>query len=144
MKENNDVVIYVDDSPSAREVVKEGFEGSGYLLRTATGVLDLENRLLSDPDTVKKVRLFIFDFEMPYLTGTQIASAMDKVYKELQDVPFVIFSGRPKDDVHKAIEDAKKRSESFARNYRGFIEKKKDSVAELVARTGEILNESSR
>ncbi len=132
------LVIYVDDSQSARQIVEEGFAGTGYALKTASGVLDLENRLLSDPDAVQKIRLFIFDFEMPYLTGTQIASALDKVYKELADIPFMIFSGRPKTEVSRAIEDAKNRSKSFSRNFRGYVEKKKDSVVELVSAVDQI------
>jgi CheY-like chemotaxis protein len=133
MKDQKNLIVFVDDSPSAREMVTDGFRDSGHALKTATGVIDLETRILSDPNTVKQVDLFIFDFDMPYLTGTQIASALDKVYKELKDIPFLIFSGRPQEDVLKAIEDAKKHSPTFARNFRGFVAKKGDSVSDLVA-----------
>jgi CheY-like chemotaxis protein len=139
MKDKKYLVVFVDDSPSAREMVKDGFRDSGHILKTATGVVDLETQILSDPVTVKQVDLFIFDFDMPYLTGTQIASALDKVYKELKDIPFFIFSGRPKEEVMKSIEDAKKHSATFGRNFRGFVGKKGESVEELLSEIGKIL-----
>ena len=139
MKDKKYVIVFVDDSPSAREMVQDGFRDTEFILKTASGVVDLESRILSDPSTVKQVALFIFDFDMPYLTGTQIASAMDKVYQELKDIPFVIFSGRPEEEVQKAIEAARKHSPSFARNYRGFVAKKGESITELLAEIGKIL-----
>lgn len=142
MKGDQYLIIFVDDSPSVREVVEDAFKEAGYLLKTAPGVVELENRVLSSPETLKHVDMFIFDFDMPYLTGTQIASAMDKVYSELADVPFLIFSGRPQEEVLEAIESAKKNSPTFAKNYRGFVPKKGDSVAELMAVMGNILKKS--
>jgi len=139
MKGKQYLVIFVDDSPSAREVVEDGFKDSGYLLVTAAGVVELENQVLTSSETLKQVDLFIFDFDMPYLTGTQIASAMDRVYAELKDVPFLIFSGRPQDEVLKSIETSKKSSPSFARNYKGFVPKKENSLSDLLAVVGKIL-----
>jgi CheY-like chemotaxis protein len=139
MKGDQYLVIFVDDSASAREVVEDGFRDTGYLLKTAAGVVELENRVLSSKENLKQVDMFIFDFDMPYLTGTQIASAMDKVYSELKNVPFLIFSGRPQEEVLKAIESAKKNSPTFAKNYRGYVPKKGDSVTELLATIGKIL-----
>jgi len=141
MRGGKPFIIFVDDSPSAREMVEEGLEEAGYELETATGVEDLESRLLSRPEAVKEIDLFIFDFEMPYLTGTQIAAAIDRVYKELKDTPFMIFSGRPRAEVEKAIAETRQWSKSFARNFRGYVEKQGDSVKELLAQVGRILKQ---
>jgi len=139
MKDKKYLIVFVDDSPSAREMVKDGFRETEYLVKTCSGVVDLETQILSDPVTVKQVDMFIFDFEMPYLTGTQIASALDKVYMELKDIPFFIFSGRPKEEVLKSIADAQKHSAAFARNFRGFVSKKGESIEELFAEIGKVL-----
>ena len=139
MKDKKYLIVFVDDSPSAREIVQDGLRDTGYMLKTATGVVDLETQILSDPVTVKQVDLFIFDFDMPYLTGTQIASALDKVYQELKDIPFFIFSGRPKEEVAKSIAEAQKYSPAFTRNYKGFVAKKGESVEELLAEISKVL-----
>ena len=144
MKGDQYLVIFVDDSASAREVVEDGFKDTGYLVKTAPGVVELENRILSSRENLKQVDMFIFDFDMPYLTGTQIASAMDKVYAELKDVPFLIFSGRPQEEVLKAIESAKQTSPSFAKNYRGFVPKKGDSIAEFLEAMGKVLKKNNQ
>jgi len=140
MRDNKSFVIFVDDSPSAREMVETGFEEAGYALETATGVVDLESRVLARPEAAKQVDLFIFDFEMPCLTGTQIAAAIDRVYKELKDTPFVIFSGRPRAEVEKAIAETRQWSKTFARNFRGYVEKQGESVEELLNQVGKVLN----
>ncbi len=45
---------------------------------------------------------------------------------------------RPREEVLKGIEAAKK-SRTFAQNFRGYIEKKGDSVDDLIAKIKEIL-----
>lgn len=139
MRDNKYLVIYVDDSPVAREMVIDGLKDTNYLLETANDAADLESRHLSDPNTLWQVDLFIFDFDMPEMTGTQIASVLDQLYKELKAIPFIIFSGRPREEVLASIAEASKYSSTFAKNFRGYIEKKGDSVAELIQKINEIL-----
>jgi len=139
MREDKYLIIYVDDSVMAQEMVSDGLKGTDYLVETANDVRDLEKRLLSEVNTLWQVDLFIFDFDMPDLTGAQIASSLDRVYKELKAIPFIIFSGKPREEVLKAIEAAQQSSPTFARNYRGYLEKKGESVGELLEKIQELL-----
>jgi CheY-like chemotaxis protein len=81
MRDNKKFIIYVDDSPVAREMVMDGLKDTDYLLETANDAADLETKHLSDLNTLWQVDLFIFDFDMPEMTGTQIASVLDQLYK---------------------------------------------------------------
>lgn len=139
MRNKKPFIIFVDDSPSAREIVKDEFKQANYLLKTASGVHELERMFNSDQKMVKEVDLFIFDFAMPEITGIQIASVIDRVYGKLKNVPFLIFSARPRPEVLKAISDAQNQSETFVRNFRGYVEKKSDSVSNLLIKINEVL-----
>jgi len=118
----------------------DGLKDTDYLLETANDAADLETKHLSDLNTLWQVDLFIFDFDMPEMTGTQIASVLDQLYKELKAVPFLIFSGRPRDEVLASIQEATKYSKAFAKNFRGYIEKKGGSVADLIKKIDEVLS----
>ena len=119
--------------------MEDALADTEYQLETATDVSDLETRLLSDANVLWQVDMFIFDFDMPEMTGTQIASVLDALYKELKANPFVIFSGRPRDEVLASIQDATKYSPAFSKNFRGYIEKKGESVTDLINKIHEVL-----
>ncbi len=138
MRGDRYLVVYVDDSPVAREMVADGLEGTDLLLETASDVADLEKRILSDPNKLWQIDLFIFDFDMPEMTGTQIASVLDQTYRELKAIPFIIFSGRPREEVVSAIEDAYAYSPTFAKNFKGYLEKRGGSVKELIDKIHEL------
>lgn len=140
MKDGKYFVVYVEDSPVAREMVRDVFENSDYLLDTAVDVYDLEKRILSDENILKQVDIFVFDFDMPEMTGTQIASVLDSVYQDLQVIPFIIFSGRPREEVLAAIEEARSYSPTFAKNFKGYLEKKGGSAVDLKAKISEALS----
>ena len=65
MNEDKYVIIHVDDSYTAREVVKGALEDEGYIVHSAEDAQDLEQRLLSDPSLRKSVDIFVLDIEMP-------------------------------------------------------------------------------
>jgi CheY-like chemotaxis protein len=143
MKDKRYFIVYVEDSPVAREMVRDSLEGTEFLLEMASDVADLEKRILSDEDKVRQVDLFIFDFDMPEMTGTQIATVLEQAYQELKGTPFVIFSGRPREEVVQAIEDAYSYSRAFAKNFKAYVEKKGGSVSELIDKIKEVLPEVS-
>ncbi len=143
MKDRRYFIVYVEDSPVAREMVQDGLEETEYLLETASDVADLERRVLSDEDLVRQVDLFIFDFDMPEMTGTQIATVLEQAYQELKGTPFIIFSGRPREEVVQAIEDAQGYSRAFAKNFKAYVEKKGGSVSDLLNKIKEVLSELS-
>lgn len=141
MRKNKYLIVYVEDSPVAREMVKDGLAGSEYIIETATDVVDLENRVLLNEEFLSEVDLFILDFDMPEMTGTQIATVLEQAHRELKGKPFVIFSGRPRDEVVEAIEDACNYSRSFEKNFKGYVEKKGGSVSDLLDKIRSVVAE---
>ena len=138
MKNGRYLIVCADDSFMVREMLKDGFEGTDYVLELVSGVQNLEQRVLDDEAMLSQVDLFVFDFDMPEMTGTQIASILDESYEQLANVPFIIFSGRPRQEVLTAIDEARSYSFTFARNFKGYIEKQEGSIDTLLAKIGEV------
>jgi CheY-like chemotaxis protein len=138
MRDGRHLIVCMDDSLMVHEMLRDGFEGTGYMLELIRDIPELEQKVLSQPETIGQVDLFVLDFDMPEMTGTQIASVLDQMDERLKSVPFLIFSGRPREEVTKAIEDANAYSYSFASNFRGYIEKHEGAIAALMARIEEL------
>ena len=137
MRDGKYVIIHVDDSQTAREMVKEALTLAGFEVHSADDAQDLEQRVLLNEALREDVDLFIFDMEMPDLMGAQLAAIMDVVYEELANVPFIIYSGKEKDWVTKMSQDAAELSAAFKRNYRGYLGKDlggEEKLADLVSK----------
>jgi len=137
--EEKPLVIYVDDSAVARELVSDALSKLGYQVLTAEHVADLEQRLLRDASLTRKVSLFILDFDMPGMTGPQIAAVLEQLHQDLRVSPFLIFSAKDPEEVETGMRQAEDLSFAFVRNYRGFVQKRENSVEGLVARVRELV-----
>jgi hypothetical protein len=63
---------------------------------------------------------------------------LDQFYEELRDIPFIIFSGTRPKEVFNAVKDAYAVSPTFAKNFKGYVEKRTGSIPELLEKIEEI------
>lgn len=66
-------VVYVDDDPLAREVVREALEGGGHVVRLAESGTEMMRHLLERP-----AQVVILDVHMPEMTGDRLARILRK------------------------------------------------------------------
>ncbi len=128
----DDLVIHVDDSRTAREMVREALEDAGFRVMSAEDVQDLEQRVMQDESVRNEVKLFVLDMEMPDLMGAQVGAIMADLYKELEKIPFIIYSGKEQEWVERMSREVAEFSGSFHRNFQGFISKNKGGETRLV------------
>jgi len=133
------LVIYVDDSPIARELVADALNALGYRVLTATEVADLEQVLARDESLARKVALFILDFDMPEMTGPQVAAVLEHLHQGLRESPFLIYSAKDPAEVELGIRQGEDLSFAFVRNFRGFVQKREGSVEGLVDRVRQLV-----
>ncbi len=140
MEKGKKVIVFCDDSPTARMVVKDELEGQGYLIYDSSGPMELE-RLLGKNDQLRSsIDLFILDLAMPEMIGTQIGSTFPIVFGELDKIPFVIYSGEPQDRVKASIEEGYEFfGELFYKNFAGYVEKGEGSIKVLIKKVKEVL-----
>ena len=141
MRDGKYVVAHVDDSLLAREMVREALEAVGFEVHNAEHAQDFEQRLMADEHLRQIVDFIVLDMEMPDLTGAQVGGVMDTVYEELENVPFMIYSGKDKLWVETMALEVAEYSRGFQRNYRGYMGKSPEGADKLAARVKEILAE---
>lgn len=141
MKGGKYVIVHVDDSLLAREVVKEALTDAGFLVYSAIDAQDLEQRLMVKSDLRAVVDLFVLDMEMPDMTGAQVGAVMNAFYEELSRVPFIIYSGKEKEWVEEMSREVAQVSEGFRANFRGYFGKGEGSTEKLVATIKRMLAE---
>ncbi len=140
MRDEKYVIMHVDDSLTARELVMDSLEACGYEARSAEDARDLEHILTADPFLRSAIDMFILDFEMPDMTGAQVGAIVEMMYDELVAVPFVIYSGRSKEYVEGMSEEVASMSPGFKENYRGYISKGPDSEDVLMDKVEKVLD----
>ena len=139
MDQGKKVIIFLDDSPTARMVVQEELESKGYQVFCAGSPSELESLLSSNAKLRTNIDLMILDLSMPEMIGTQVGSTFPVVFKELDKVPFVIYSGEPQLRVKKSIEEGYEFfSERFYNNFAGYVEKGEGSVKVLLEKVKEV------
>jgi|GEM_PF-1362080 len=135
MKEGKKVIFYLDDSPTARMVLKEELEARGYEVYLASSPSEMEKILTKNNKLRKAIDLFVLDLNMPEMIGTQVGSTFSVVFEELKKTPFIIYSGEPQENVKKAIEEGLEFfGESFMENFSGYIEKGERAFPALLER----------
>lgn len=134
MKDGKYIVVHVDDSLLAREMVKEALQEAGYEVHNAENAQDFEQRLMADEEFRRRVDFIVLDMEMPDLTGAQVGAVVEAVYDELGQTPFVIFSAKSKDWVEAMAREVAEASPGFKRNYKGYVGKQEGGARELVDR----------
>jgi CheY-like chemotaxis protein len=141
MDQGKKVIIFLDDSPTARMVVQEELESKGYVVYAAGSPSELETLLSQNAKLRTSVVLMILDLSMPEMIGTQVGSTFPVVFKELDQVPFVIYSGEPQARVKKSIEEGYEFfGERFYKNFAGYVEKGEGSVKTLGDKLKEVFS----
>ncbi len=138
----DELVVHVDDSRTAREMVREALENAGFRVLSAEDAQDLEQRVMQEGNVRNEVKLFVLDMEMPDLMGAQVGAIMADLYHELERVPFIIYSGKDQEWVENMSKEVAEYSEAFHRNYKGFISKNKGGEKKLVELVRETLDNS--
>jgi len=139
MEQGKKVIIFLDDSPTARMVVQEELEVKGYIVYAAGSPSELETLLSRNARLRTGVDLMVLDLSMPEMIGTQVGSTFPVVFKELDQIPFVIYSGEPQARVKKSIEEGYEFfGERFYKNFSGYVEKGEGSVKVLLEKIKEI------
>ena len=69
MEKGKKVIVFCDDSPTARMVVKDELGGQGYLVYEASGPSELERMLTKNDQLRKSIDLFVLDLAMPEMIG---------------------------------------------------------------------------
>lgn len=141
MKNGKYVIVHVDDSLIAREMVKEALTDAGFTVFSAIDAQDLEQRLMIKSDLRATVDIFVLDMEMPDMTGAQVGGILNIFYDELNHTPFVIYSGKEQEWVEEMSQEVAGVSEGFRNNYKGYIGKGVGSEQKLVDKVRQILAE---
>ncbi len=139
MKDGKYVIVHVDDSPTARELVRETLYDEGFVVYSAEDAQDFEQRLMADESVRAVVDFIILDMEMPDMLGAQVGAVVEAIYEELEKTPFVIYSGKEREWVEEMSREVSEMSPGFNENHRGYIGKGPGSEAELVDRIKEVL-----
>lgn len=84
-------ILIIDDDLDFRAVVREIFEGEGFLTtEAANGISAIEEFLRDQPDAV------ILDYQMPYMNGIETLIQMKKLNPS---VPVIIVTGTQDPDI---------------------------------------------
>jgi len=140
MEKGKKVIVFCDDSPTARMLVKDELSAQGYIVYEAGSPRELEGILAKDEQLRNRIDLFVLDLSMPEMTGTQVGSTFPVVFGELDKVPFIVYSGEPQARVKESIEEGYEFfGERFYKNFAGYIEKGEGSIKVLVKKVKEVL-----
>jgi DNA-binding response OmpR family regulator len=99
MSSNGKVILVMDDSTIVLETLKAVFEESGFVVRTAENLRELETaRAAGDPD------LFVLDVQMPEAFGDDVA----QVLRAMRNVkrPIFLFSSLDEKVLEQRARDA--------------------------------------
>jgi CheY-like chemotaxis protein len=91
-------ILLIDDSEITLAMEKSVLEARGYQVEATSNLMDFENTLRSwRPD------LILTDIHMPEAQGTDICRTLKNEYGT-QDIPIVLFSSLPDDELSKLAE----------------------------------------
>jgi CheY-like chemotaxis protein len=91
-------ILLIDDSEITLTMEKAVLEARGYEVKATSNLLDFESTLQSwKPD------LILTDIHMPGVQGTDICRTLKSQYGT-QDIPIVLFSSLPDDELEKLAE----------------------------------------
>jgi PleD family two-component response regulator len=91
-------ILLIDDSEITLELERGVLEARGYDVRATSTLMEFE-RVLAD----FKPHLILTDIHMPEVQGTDICRTLKSEYNT-QDIPIVLFSSLPDDDLSKLAE----------------------------------------
>ena len=82
---NHGKIFYVDDNPKSRRLLTSVMKSCGFEVITAGDPIEALSRIGKN-----SFDLFLLDYQMPHLTGSQLAF---KLKRTKPDVPVVLISG---------------------------------------------------
>jgi CheY-like chemotaxis protein len=82
---NHGKIFYVDDNPKSRRLLTSVMSSCGFEVISAGDPIEALSRIRKDC-----FDLFLLDYQMPHLTGSQLAQ---KLKRTKPDVPVVLISG---------------------------------------------------
>jgi len=82
---NHGKIFYVDDNPKSRRLLTSVMKSCGFEVITAGDPIEALSRIGKN-----SFDLFLLDYQMPHLTGSQLAL---KLKRTKPDVPVVLISG---------------------------------------------------
>lgn len=83
------LVLIVDDEPDVRDMMRDLFEGEGYLVETAEDGQDALDKL----ETIGRPSVILLDLMMPRMSGNAFLEAARKKRPEMARVPVVVITG---------------------------------------------------
>jgi CheY-like chemotaxis protein len=157
---NNQLVgLHIDDSPTVIRVVCDAFRSAGYIMRTATGLENLELRVSGTDEALKEKKLerlnlegidfMIIDLDLSgeiisrtvdgnsgdstgqHMAGIQIGAMIGEIYPQL-NVPFLLYSGQKPEVVNKLMQESDLYISEVGDRYWGFVTKEMGSEDTLV------------
>lgn len=152
MDHTRKTVLLVEDSPIVQEMTRMMLEEAGFEVRTATGNAELEDKVASQPEFLEGIDLMVLDMELSEehgrqredkdgihrgvsMTGSQIGAFLPMAQPSLAGVPFLIYSGKERDeiDAHLAeIEEFASTDERIRSTYKGFVSKQSGTEGKLI------------
>jgi len=82
---NQETIFYVDDNPKSRRLLTSVIRSCGFEVISAGDPIEALSRIRKGC-----FDLFLLDYQMPHLTGSQLAQKLKRTYP---DVPVVLISG---------------------------------------------------
>lgn len=163
MIDGSKVVLLVEDSLIVREMTRRVLVEAGYVVRTAVGHNDLEKQILRVPGFVDGVDLLVLDMELletqermqgeqgvdhlgMQMTGSQIGATFALAYPQLENVPFLIYSGKDLNEIQAHLDELaefKELNQQIRENYKGFVPKQAGAETALLGKIDEILGARS-
>ena len=152
MLDTKHIILLVEDSDIIREITKAALEEAGFHVRTAIGSDDLEKKIKGFGGFLDGLDLMVLDMELEenlsrsrndrggshvgsQMTGSQIGATLGLSHPQLQDVPFLIYSGKDPNEIRAYLDELEQFAEldeHIKNNYRGFVQKGEGSEPELI------------
>ena len=160
MSGDKKVILLIEDSEIAAMMAVQSLESGGFEVRTASGPVDLEEKIKADPGFIEGIDMMILDMmleesherqredkdgqlEGVAMTGSQVGISLMLSHPELQKVPFLIYSSKDPEEIEAHLEELfefAKLDEGINANYQGFVSKSADSGSELLEKAIQVLS----
>jgi len=125
------------------------------------GNADLEEQIKKTPGFLDDLALIVLDMELQedlerqredkdgshqgvYMTGSQIGIGLALAHPQLQEVPFLVYSGREMDEIQAHLDELQEFAEYDDRiknNFKGFVPKHEGAAAGLLSKIAEVLGD---
>lgn len=146
MHDGNRVVLAIEDSASAREMIMDFLGSAGYVVRMASGMENLESEIKKDPRFAEGIGLMLCDMELiedtdkygrrkavseddkkgQHMPGSEIVVFGAMAFPQLSAVPFLIYSGKKPEEIAGKMDELMEYADAdpeVRARFRGFLQK---------------------